>query len=117
MIKIDTTPVSKYQLLDYVTKREFNDFVAEMRDFREITESKFNLIDKRFDGIDKRFNNIDRRFDELKEDIRIQIGAALEQFRDDLKVGLEYIQNVEKTKVDQEEFDQLKIKVEKILHG
>lgn len=131
-----TTQIQKHQLLDYVSKRDFNDFVEEMRDFRGVTESRFDTIDQRFNGIDvrfagidkrlngidkrlsgidKRFNDIDRKFDELKEIIRVQTGAILDQFREDLKVGLEYVQNVDNKKVDLIEFEKLKEKVNIIL--
>jgi chaperonin cofactor prefoldin len=140
-----TTPVPlpKHQLLDYVSKRDFNDFVGEMRDFKDMVGMRFDTIeqrlsvhdkrfdtieqrlgvhDKRFDTIeqrlgdhDKRFNNIDRQFDELKELIRVQMGALHEQFREDLKIGLEYIQNVDDKKVDLAEFGKLKEKVDAIV--
>jgi hypothetical protein len=103
-----TTQIQKHQLLDYVSKREFNDFVLEMRDFRGITETRFGVIDRRF-------NDVDRKFDELKEIIRVQTGAILDQFREDLKVGLEYVQNVDNKKVDLVEFERLKEKVNKII--
>lgn len=129
MVNTNTTLVSKHQLLDYVSKRDFNDFVAEMRDFRDVTETRFDAIDKRFNAvdaridaidqrlnnIDKRFNSIDHKFDELKEIIRVQTGALLDQFREDLKVGLEYVQNVDNRKVDLIEFEELKEKVNTIL--
>lgn len=138
-----TIQIQKHQLLDYVSKREFNDFVAEMRDFRDETRVRFGAIDKRFetidqkfvsidqrfvsidqrfvaidkkfDAIDKRFNIIDKKFDELKEIIRVQTGALLDQFREDLKVGLEYVQNIDNKKVDLVEFDKLKERVNIIL--
>lgn len=110
-----TTQIQKHQLLDYVSKREFNDFVEEMRDFRESTESRFDLIDQKFNAVDKRFLGIDRKFDELKEIIRVQTGALLDQFREDLKVGLEYVQNIDNKKVDLVEFEKLKEKVNIIL--
>jgi hypothetical protein len=103
-----TTQIQKHQLLDYVSKREFNDFVLEMRDFRDITETRFGVIDRRF-------NDVDRKFDELKEIIRVQTGAILDQFREDLKVGLEYVQNIDNKKVDLIEFEKLKHKVDIIL--
>lgn len=131
-----TIQIQKHQLLDYVSKREFNDFVAEMRDFRDETRVRFGAIDKRFetidqrfvsidqrfvaidkkfDAIDKRFNIIDKKFDELKEIIRVQTGALLDQFREDLKTGLEYVQNIDNKKVDLIEFEKLKEKVNIIL--
>jgi archaellum component FlaC len=138
-----TIQIPKHQLLDYVSKRDFNDFVAEMRDFRDETGSRFDTngkrfdvidkrfnvieqrldgidirlggIDKRLSGIDKRFNDVDKKFDELKEIIRVQTGAILDQFREDLKVGLEYVQNVDNKKVDLIEFEKLKEKVNIIL--
>ena len=131
MINNDTTLVSKHQLLDYVSKRDFNDLTADVRDFREETEARFDSVDsrlgtielrlsghdKRFDSIEKRFNDMDRRFDEIKELIRVQTGAILDQFREDLKTGMEFVQNIEKTKVDEIRFDELKEKVDRLLKG
>lgn len=108
MLKTNSTVVTKNHLLDYVSKREFNDFVLEMRDFRDITETRFGVIDRRF-------NDMDRKFDELKEIIRIQTGAILDQFREDLKVGLEYVQNIDNRKIDSVDFERLKEKVNIIL--
>ena len=85
-----TTPVQikKHQLLDYVSKRDFNDYVGEMRDFRDGTEI-------RFDAIDKRFSAIDRRLDKLGEDFRIQTGAILDQFKEYMQINREYMQGLE----------------------
>jgi len=98
----NTTLVSKHQLLDYVSKRDFNDFVAEMRDFRDETvarfesiDQKFVTIDKRFDAIDKRFNIIDRRLDKLEDSFRIQVGAVLDQFKEYVQITKEHMQGVE----------------------
>jgi len=134
MINNNSTLVNKHQLLDYVSKREFGDFVEEMRDFRTITESRFDSIDARFDSIDrkfvsiesrlsihdkrfsdidKRFDKMDRQFDELKEIIRVQTGAILDQFREDLRVGIKYFQNVDRNKVDKAEFEKLKIEIDR----
>jgi uncharacterized coiled-coil protein SlyX len=127
MINNNSTVVSKHQLLDYVSKREFGDFVEDMRDFRTVTETRFDTIesrlsayDKRFDSIelrlsahDKRFDKIDRQFDELKEIIRIQTGAILDQFREDLKTGIEYFQNIDNNKVDKVDFEKLKIEIDR----
>ncbi len=109
MVNTNTTLVSKHQLLDYVSKRDFNDFVAEMHDFRDETGSKFEAIDKRFetidqrfvaidkrfDAIDKRFNIIDRRLDKLGDDFRIQVGAVLDQFKENMKINWENMQGLE----------------------
>jgi len=141
MINNNSTLVNKHQLLDYVSKREFGDFVEEMRDFRTITESRFDSVDVRFDSIDarfdsidrkfvsiesrlsihdkrfsdidKRFDKMDRQFDELKEIIRVQTGAILDQFREDLRVGIKYFQNVDRNKVDKAEFEKLKIEIDR----
>ena len=95
MLKTNSTLVTKNQLLDYVSKRDFNDFVGEMRSFREVTESRFDTVDKRLDGIDKRFNGIDRRLDKLGEDFRIQTGAILDQFKEYMQINREHRQGVE----------------------
>lgn len=73
------TFVSKHQLIDYVTKREFNDFVEEMRDFRDSTN--------------KRLGNIDRRIDELKDEFRIHTGILMEQIREERQIFKEYIEH------------------------
>jgi chaperonin cofactor prefoldin len=113
MINNNSTLVNKHQLLDYVSKREFGDFVDEMRDFRTVTESRFDSIESRLSAHDKRFDKIDRQIDELKEIIRIQTGAILDQFREDLKIGIEYFQNIDKNKVDKVEFEKLKIEIDR----
>ena len=136
MINNETTLVSKHQLLDYVSKRDFNDFTADTRDFHEVTGVRFDTIDKRFDAVDarfdaiearlashdKRFDSIDkqlltlnRKFDELKEDTRVQIGAALNQFKEFLDVGMEYVENVDEKKVDKDDYDRLKAIVQRYL--
>lgn len=88
MLKTNSTLVTKDQLFDYVSKRDFNDFVAEMRDFREETGSKF-------EAIDKRFNIIDRKLDKLSDDFRIQVGAVLDQFKENMQINREHMQGVE----------------------
>ncbi len=88
MVNTNTTLVSKHHLLDYVSKRDFNDFVAEMHDFRDVTET-------RFDAIDKRFNIIDRKLDKLGDDFRIQVGAVLDQFKEQMQINREHMQGVE----------------------
>lgn len=88
MLKTNSTLVTKNQLLDYISKRDFNDFVVEMRDFRDGTEIRFSAIDKRL-------NSIDRRFDKLSEDFRIQTGAILDQFKEHMQINREYMQGVE----------------------
>ncbi len=124
MVNTNNTFVSKHQLLDYISKRDFNDFVAEMRDFRSLTETRFNSIDARFNTIearlaehDKRFDKIDRQIDELKEIIRVHTGALLDQFREDLKMGLEYVQHVDNKKVDLVEFEKLKGRVDLFINS
>ena len=114
-----TTFISKNQLFDYVTKREFGDFVQDMHDFKDITLQRFDSIDARFDSIDVRFNSIDarfvsiesrlktidkrlgshesrmnsleRKFDEFTDSIRIQMGANVDQFRSDLLTAIEFL--------------------------
>lgn len=88
MVNTNNTFVSKHQLLDYISKRDFNDFVAEMRDFRDATETKLSQHDKRF-------NDIERRFDKLGDDFRIQVGAVLDQFKEYMQISKEYMQGVE----------------------
>jgi hypothetical protein len=109
MLKTNSTLVTKNQLLDYVSKRDFNDFVAEMRDFRDITETRFDAIDKRFNAVDarldsidqrfgsmdKRFISIDRKLDKLGDDFRIQVGAVLDQFKEQMQINREHMQGVE----------------------
>ena len=95
MINKNSTLVSKHELLDYVSKRDFNDFVDEMRDFRDVTSTRFNLVDKRFESIERRIDLLERRFDELKNDFRIQIGAVLDQFKENMKINMEYMQGLE----------------------
>lgn len=112
MLNENTNLVSKHQLLDYVSKREFNDFVGDMRDFREVADKRFDSIEARLSAHDKRFDNIDRQFDELKELMRVQTGAILDQFRSDLRAATEFFDNIDKKKVDQREFDLLKEKVD-----
>jgi hypothetical protein len=108
MIKPDTALVPKHQLLDYVSKREFNDFVADMRDFREVTETRLIAYDKRFDSIDRQLLALNRNFDQFKEDVRVQNGAMMDKFDENMKITLEYVQNIEKTKVDEKRFEELK---------
>ena len=114
-----TTFISKNQLFDYVTKREFGDFVQDMHDFKDITLQRFDSIDARFDSIDARFDSIDarfvsiesrlktidkrlgshesrmksleRKFDEFTDSIRIQMGANVDQFRSDLLTVIEFL--------------------------
>ncbi len=73
-----TTPAifaTKSQLIDYVTRRDFNDFREEIRDFRSQTEERFNRMDKRFDS--------------LEDTMRIQTGIIIEQSRADMKMAVE----------------------------
>ena len=93
------TLVAKHQLLDYVSKREFNDFVEEMRDFRDLTERKLN-------SIELRLSLHDRKFDEIMELIRVQTGAVLDQFREDLRAGMEYVKYIDESKVDKRDFEE-----------
>lgn len=117
MVNTNNTFVSKHQLLDYISKRDFNDFVAEMRDFKELTGERFNTIEARLAEHDKRFDKIDRQIDELKEIIRVHTGALLDQFREDLKMGLEYVQHVDNKKVDLVEFEKLKGRVDLFINS
>ena len=86
-MKTPTTYATKTNLLDYVTKSEFNDFKVEMYDFRD---EMYNFRNK----TEQRFNNVDRRFDELKEEFRLQTGILMDQMREDRKVTLEYIRGL-----------------------
>ncbi len=88
-------PILKHQLQDYVSKLEFNDFVEEMRNFRDLTGVRFDTIEQRLSDHDKRFNNIDRRLDKLGEDFRIQTGAILDQFKEYMQINREHMQGVE----------------------
>jgi len=122
MINTNTATVQKHQLLDYVSKREFNDFVGDMREFREVTVTRFDQIDVRFETIERRLSGIDKQIltlnkniDQFREDVRVQIGAALEQFKEHLDLGLEYMQNVEDKKVDKREFEKLEERVNKYM--
>ena len=121
-MRTNTTYATRSQLLDYVTKREFADFWEEFTEFKadtaghfEAINLRFNAVDQRFDAVDKRFILLDRRINQLVDDTRLQIGTLFEQFREDLKTGLEYVQNVDAKKVDKDEFIALEIKVERIL--
>lgn len=102
MLKTNSKLVTKNQLLDYVSKRDFNDFVGGMYDFRDEMGAKFEVVEKRLDGIDnrlngvdKRLNSLDRKFEELKEDMRIHTGAILDQFKEYMQINREYMQGVE----------------------
>ena len=103
-MKNNTTQVTKSDLLDYVTKFEFNEFRVEVRDFRESVESRFNAIDRRFDGVDRRFDSIDRRFDQLQEEFRTHTGVILQQTREYFDTVMEYMRNIEAKKMDKEVF-------------
>ena len=48
-----------------VQQEKFND---EMREFREETLRRFEIIDKRFEAMDRRFDNIDTRLDRMEHD-------------------------------------------------
>jgi hypothetical protein len=100
-----TTFISKNQLFDYVTKREFGDFVQDMHDFKDITlqrfdsidarfvsiESRLKTIDKRLGSHESRMNSLERKFDEFTDSIRIQMGANVDQFRSDLLTAIEFL--------------------------
>lgn len=100
-MKKENIYATKSQLLDLVTKIEFSEFKEEMRDFRYSTE--------------KRFIAIDRRFDSIEELIRTSTGVLYDQFSHDLKLGMEYFQNIDNKKVDTKEFEALKIRVEQYI--
>jgi len=94
-MKTNTTYVTKDQLISaYVSKFAFSEFKEEVRDFREETTERFDSIDSRLNAHDKRFDTIDRKLDNIEENTRRTIGAALDQFRADLKVGIEYIADI-----------------------
>lgn len=88
MLKTNSTIVTKNQLLDYVSKRKFNDFVADMQDFRDETGLRFGVVDKRL-------SNLDRKFEELKEDMRVRVGTILDQFKENMQINMEYMIGLE----------------------
>lgn len=97
-----TTYITKAQLHGYVTKFEFNEFVGEMREFKENTTERFNQLDSRLSGIDsrlnaidKRFDSIDRRIDRLSEDFRTQTGIILEEMRSLSQATMEYLRHID----------------------
>ena len=83
-----TTLVTKAELHDYVTKFEFNEFVGDMRDFRQDANERFNKVGKRFDSID-------RRIDRLEESFRVQTGVILEEMRSLSQATVEYLKGME----------------------
>ena len=101
--------ITKAQLHDYVSKFEFKEFVAEMRDFREETNRRFDQIDERFvainvrftgvdsrlSGIDKRLDVLDRRMDSLKEEFRVQTGVMLQEMRTLSQATMEYLKHID----------------------
>jgi len=93
-MKSTITYVTRSQLFDYVTKREFNEFKQEMYNFRdEMYEFRKNT-ELHFARIDKRFNDVDRRFDELREEFRVCTGILVEEMREERKVTLEYVRGL-----------------------
>ncbi len=107
-MKINPTHATKSDLLDYVTKLEFNDFRDEMKDFRVETQNRFNSIDKRLDGLD-------RKFDQVREDFRIHTGVILQQSREEFKTAMEYMRHVEAKKLNKEEFEALERRIQHLI--
>jgi|SRR3989344_4485294 len=105
-MKPKETFVTKDQLTDYVTKREFSDFVESMDEFKEDVINRFDRIDthlkdtefcmhnfeKSFTCIDKRLLSLDKRVSRIEENVRIQIGTALDEFDHRLQVGFDHFQ-------------------------
>ncbi len=102
--KSQKTYVTKSNLLDYVTKGEFNEFKTEMYDF------KSEMYDFR-SRTEKRFDAIDRKLVELEENMRRSFGLLHEQFREDLRTSMEYFTDIDRKKLDKDEFDALRYKI------
>lgn len=136
-MKTNTTQVTKSQLLDYVTKLEFSEFRNEVLDRFDSTDNRFDSIDtrfaaidtrftaidnrfdsvdKRFSSMDKRLNSIDKKIDQIREDFRVHTGVLSEQFSEQFKVAMEYMQHVEAKKLDKEEFEALEIRINNLLN-
>lgn len=103
-MKTPQTYATKSNLLDYVTKSEFNEFKTEMYDFRD-------EVNQRFSRVDKRFDIIDRKLIDMEENIRRSMALLHEQFKEDLKTSMEYFTDIDRKKLDKEEFDALRHKI------
>lgn len=100
-MKTNPTHVTKSHLLDYVTRLEFNDFRKEVAD--------------RFDSVEVRLSNLDRKVEMVREDFRIHTGVILQQSREEFKIAMEYMQNVEAKKLDKEEFEALERRIQHLI--
>ena len=110
-MKTPTTYATKSNLLDYVTKGEFNEFKEEMYDFKDEMYHFRDEMGTFQTATEKRFNNIDRKLVDMDENIRRSIGLMHEQFREDLKTSMEYFSDMDRKKVDKDEFDALRLKI------
>jgi hypothetical protein len=123
-MKINTTTATKSDLLDYVTKFEFNEFRTEMLDrFDGVSDkfvsidARFNAVDKRFDSLEKRFDGLDRKFEQLREEFRVHTGVLLQEFRAQSKIAMEYMKHIGENKADKKDFEVLEMKVDRLIEG
>jgi len=116
-MKTPSTYATKSNLLDYVTKSDFNEFKTEMYDFRNEMYDFRDEVNQRFSRVDKRFDSIDRKLIDMEENIRRSIGLLHEQFREDLKASTEYYSSLDRVKVDRAEFDAVRLKINQRFFG
>ena len=121
-MKTNPTQVTKSDLLDYVTRLDFNDFRKEVLDrFDSVSDKfasvdvRFNAVDKRFDSLERRIDSLDRKVESIREDFRIHTGVILQQSREEFKIAMEYMQYVEAKKLDKEEFEALERRIQHLI--
>ena len=74
MRKTPTLYAQQSQLMDYVTKFEFNEF-------RDEVNHRFDSVDKKFTAVDVRFSDLDKSIKRISEEMRTHVGVVVQEFR------------------------------------
>lgn len=97
---------------DFVTKKEFGEFKGEMHDFRDEMYEFRSDVNGRFDEIK---HEMTLHKEEIKGYFDHSIGAMHEKFREDVQISMEYVQGIDKNKVDVRDFEVVRHQVAELI--
>jgi hypothetical protein len=94
MKKIPTPYITKNQLLDYVTKNDFNEFKTDVFKRFDAIDARFDAVDKRMGSLDQRMSTLEKGFIRLEDNMRIQAGVYYERMEHNFKAGMEILKEI-----------------------
>lgn len=108
---------------DFVTKKEFGEFKDEMSEFRSEVNDRFNDVDSRFEDLKSEIGifkteikeDMNKHQEEIKGYFDRSIGVMYDKFHEDVLMSMEYIQGIDKNKVDARDFEVVRQQVASLI--